>query len=110
MHGGHIIKYNIVPMGHLTEEALEAKNKDFRRFRQFHTRKSDRKASNHDLLNMLLLSSDPLLSNMSSVLKKNKLKMTPALRSLLVVDDQNNEGSSTLHLLRLYFYFTSIMD
>lgn len=86
-------------MGHLTQEALEAKNKEYRRFREFHPRKRGRKESIHDLLNMLLLSSDPLLSNMSPVPKKNELKMFPALRNLLVIDGQNNEGSPNVDTL-----------
>lgn len=49
----------IVPIGSLSEEASEAHNKDFRRFREHHSRKTSRQTSNEDILNMLILSSDP---------------------------------------------------
>lgn len=63
IHGADIVANNdIVPIGILSEEASEARNKDFRRLREHHSRKKSRQASNEDILNMLVLSSDPLLS------------------------------------------------
>lgn len=63
IHGADIIeKNNIVPIGTLSEEASESRNKDFRRFREHHSRKRSRQDSNQDILNMLVVSSDPLLS------------------------------------------------
>ncbi|XP_026315853.1 uncharacterized protein LOC113227183 [Hyposmocoma kahamanoa] len=62
IHGADIIeKNNIVPIGTLSEEASESRNKDFRRFREHHSRKRSRQDSNLDILNMLV-SSDPVLS------------------------------------------------
>lgn len=63
IHGADIIeKNNIVPIGTLSEEASESRNKDFRRFLEHHSRKRSRQDSNQDILNMLVVSSDPLLS------------------------------------------------
>lgn len=63
IYGADIIeKNNIVPIGTLSEEASESRNKDFRRFREHHSRKRSRQDSNQDILNMLVVSSDPLLS------------------------------------------------
>ena len=63
IHGADIIEKNdIVPIGTLLEEASESRNKDFRRFREHHSRKISRQDSNHDILNMLVVSSDPFLS------------------------------------------------
>lgn len=63
LHGAEIIAYNaIVPIGSLSEEASEARNKDFRNFREHHSRKKSRVNSNEDIFNFLLLSSDPLIS------------------------------------------------
>lgn len=63
IHGGKIIAENaIVPIGSLSEKASEARNKDFRRFREHHLRKKSRQASNEVILNMLIVSSDPLIS------------------------------------------------
>lgn len=63
LHGADIIASNaVIPIENLSEEASEARNKDFRRFREHHSRKKSRQASNEDILNMLILSSDPLIS------------------------------------------------
>lgn len=73
IHGGDIIAENaIVPIGSLSEEASEARNKDFRRFREHHSRKKSRQASNEDILNMLLLSSDPLITSIRPKLDDRK--------------------------------------
>lgn len=39
VHGGALIKYVVVPIGQLSEEAQEARNKDVRRFRERNTQK-----------------------------------------------------------------------
>jgi hypothetical protein len=51
----------MVPIGKLSEEPQEARNKDFRNIRQNHTRKFSRVAANEDLLNHLFTSSDPVI-------------------------------------------------
>lgn len=43
----------------LTEEATEAYDKEYRRFRQFHARRNLRTDCNTNLSHMLLVSSDP---------------------------------------------------
>ncbi|KAL0869053.1 hypothetical protein ABMA27_007370 [Loxostege sticticalis] len=62
IHGGDIIKHlDIMPIGALSEEAAESRNKDFRKIRENRTRKFNRKVTNRDILNNLLISSDPFL-------------------------------------------------
>lgn len=76
IHGADIIeKNNIVPIGSLSEEASEARNKEFRRFREHHSRKRSRQDSNQDILNVLLLTSDPLLSAQRPKLDAKKKKL-----------------------------------
>lgn len=77
MHGADIDNVAIVPIGKLSEEASEARNKDFRRYREFHSRKSSRVNTNQDLLNMILLSSDPLISSTRHVLDAAQRKLSP---------------------------------
>jgi hypothetical protein len=72
IHGADIIRAAIVPIGQLSEEAQESRNKDFKRFRANYTRKSSRKLTNEDLLNILLISSDPLISSLRKVYPKNE--------------------------------------
>lgn len=92
MHGEKTITHNVLPIGQLTEEAAEARNKDFRRYREHHSRKFSRVASNEDILNFLLVSSDPLISNMRPIIKKKHLELSNEAKELLLKDDYNNIG------------------
>lgn len=65
IHGADIIKEAILPIGVFSEEALESRNKDFKKYREFNTRKSSREKTMRDLLNCLLVSSDPIISSLS---------------------------------------------
>lgn len=65
IHGADIIKNVSLPIGMMSEEAQEARNKDFRNFRQHHTRKNSRKNTMEDLMHSLLFSSDPVISSLS---------------------------------------------
>lgn len=67
MHGGDIINIAPLPIGKMSEEALEARNKDFRNFRERHTRKTSRVDTMEDLIHSLLCSSDPLISSLRSI-------------------------------------------
>lgn len=59
IHGWSVIKESLLPIGELSEEAQEAKNKDIRYFREHHTRKNSRVETNTDLFLRMILSSDP---------------------------------------------------
>lgn len=81
IHGPHIISASILPIGQLTEEAQEASNKVFKRFRENYSRRISREKTNEDVLNRLLIASDPLISNidppqkLSKILPKEVLKL-----------------------------------
>lgn len=70
MHGSEIIDKALLPIGQLSEEAAEARNKHIRLYRQNFARKFSREACNMDVMNRLLLSSDPLLTGMRPIPKK----------------------------------------
>ena len=56
---------------YLSEEALEARHKEIRKYRLNHSRKSSRESSNKDVLKRLLLSSEPLVTfNRKTINKK----------------------------------------
>lgn len=74
IHGSEIIKHAIIPIGQMSEEAQEARNKDFRHFRERNTRKISRKATNEDLLHQLLISSDPYISSLQKTKNHQKKK------------------------------------
>ena len=61
IHGSAIAKEAALPIGQLSEEAMEVRNKDIGRFREHHTRKFSRIATNEDLFKRLLLNSDPMI-------------------------------------------------
>lgn len=75
IHGADIISHAILPIGQLGEEAQEAKNKDFKFVREHRTRKDSAYHTNEDLLNYLLLSSDPMISQISLKKKRDKNKI-----------------------------------
>ena len=83
VHSAEIIKTCILPIGQLSEEAQEARNKDLRRFREHHARKSSRIATNEDLLRMLLVTSDPVISSLRTVPARKKGSLSLQVLSLL---------------------------
>lgn len=84
IHSTEVIKAALLPIGQLSEEAQEARNKDFRRFREHHTRKRSRISTNRDLLNMLIITSDPLINSLREIPKKKSNKLCPEVLKLLV--------------------------
>lgn len=83
LHGSAIIKNCLVSIGELSEEAAEAKNKDIKLFRLNHTRKISRVLTNTDLLNRLLLSSDPFIAGQRKLQCKPKSKLLKSAIDLL---------------------------
>jgi hypothetical protein len=54
MHGSIVIQYALLPIGQLSEEAQESRNKDYSNFRENNTRKMSRISTNTDLMHALL--------------------------------------------------------
>lgn len=92
IHGSSIIKAAVLPIGQLSEEAQEARNKDSRRFREFHTRKFSRKQTLEDMLHMLLISSDPLISSHRRTRAKLSASLPKEVLALLENPFSNIEG------------------
>lgn len=99
VHGKAIIQNALVPIGQLSEEAQEARNKEFRRFRENHSRKFSRVATNQDLLNSLLISSDPLITSLRKDPKRKTHKLLenalPLLKNCSRKEDSSNDEDST---------------
>lgn len=62
VHGQEIIESNPLPVGMLSEQAAESRNKFWRRDRELHCRKMDREKTMTDLFHRALESSDPFIS------------------------------------------------
>lgn len=87
-HGAEVIKCALLPIGHLSEEAAEARNRDFKRYREVRSRKCNRKFANEDILNNLLISSDSDISNLRPIRnKRNFTNLQLEALSLLEVSE-----------------------
>jgi hypothetical protein len=83
LHGASIIRAALLPMGELSEEAQEARNKDYKKFRLNHTRKISRTDTNYDLFRLLFISSDPYLASLRHLPKKKELELCEEVQNLL---------------------------
>lgn len=70
IQGAAIAKESLLPIGVLSEEALESRSKDGRKFREHHSKKSSRILNNENIFRILLLTSDPYISIISGVPKR----------------------------------------
>lgn len=62
-HAPEIVSSCFLPIGMMSEEAQEARNKDVRNIRLWHSRKTYREDNNRDLFNYLLVASDIIISS-----------------------------------------------
>ena len=74
IHSSQIIPNFELPIGFYTEEALEARNKDNKSIRLFHTRKMSRMITMTDQFNRLHVTSDPYISTQSMFFRRSKKK------------------------------------
>lgn len=73
----------------MSEEAQECMNKDYKVYREHHTRKSSRLNSNEDLFHTLLISSDPVISSIRNIPLVKKEQYPPEVKSLLILESNN---------------------
>lgn len=77
MHGAVTAKHVILPIGLMSEEAQESANKIYRRVRERHTRKNLMSNVTEDLIKRMLLLSDPVITNIQLLPKKQKYQELP---------------------------------
>lgn len=82
-HGKDIIASCILPIGQMSEEAQEARNKNSRKFRELFTRKTSRIDTNTDLLHTLLITSDPIIASLRAAPKTLRGKISLEVQDLL---------------------------
>ncbi|KAL4126446.1 hypothetical protein QTP88_010668 [Uroleucon formosanum] len=84
VHGSRAIHLAPFPIGILSEEAQEARNKDYIRFRRQNTRKTSRIDTNTDILHMFLITSDPIITSKSTqnIKEKNNKLCSEAMNLL----------------------------
>ena len=63
VHGAEIVHNSVLPLGMMSEEAAESRNKIYRNDREFHARKMSRIANLTDIFHRALEGSDPVISS-----------------------------------------------
>lgn len=94
IHGTTVMSEALLPIGLLSEEASEARNKHFRLYRQNFARKFSRVQCNKDIINRLLLSSDPLITSIRPTPKKKSLPFTKEAISFMLPPVLGSEENS----------------
>lgn len=82
-HGAEIIEHAVLPIGSLSEEAQECRHKNNRQYREHHTRKISRTATNEDVFHLLMVTSDPVISNLRPDFRKKILPLSDDACNLL---------------------------
>lgn len=98
IHGPEIVSAALLPIGQLSEEAQEARNKDFKRYREHNSRKCSRVKTNEDVFNLFLISSDPLISSKRKIKRKNLRQLPTEVISMLkapTVAESDNSDTET---------------
>lgn len=97
IHGADVINHVALPIGLMSEEALEARNKDFRRIRLSHSRKDKRVNTMQDVMNGLFISSVPFIISLSksSRLPKRPVHLHKDVIRLLAFDNNSLVDSDT---------------
>lgn len=72
LHGSDIIQSFPLPIGQLSEDVLEASHKSYKNLRLFHARKTSRINTNTDIINWLLVSSDPVITSCRKDVQKKR--------------------------------------
>lgn len=91
IHGPQITTHALLPFGQLSEEA---RNKDFKSYREHFSRKCSREKSNEDIFNRFLISSDPIISNMSKHYEKKISVLPQQVLDLLLLPEISEENNS----------------
>ncbi|OXA42090.1 V(D)J recombination activating protein 1 [Folsomia candida] len=103
IHGEQIIKESTLPLGMLSEQAGESRNRLYKFYREYHSRKINRTANLLDVFNRCIDSSDPLISNYSlnKRLKESKRLSFPSqvIEMIEVVDSESISQSQGFDIL-----------
>jgi hypothetical protein len=98
VHGADTVSGAILLIGQLSEDAQESRNKDLKYFRSSHSRKISRSSTNEDVFNLLLVSSDPLISRLRKLPKKatkelEDLSSSEASSDAVTTEDHSDDTS-----------------
>lgn len=94
VHGCEIIDFFELPIGQLSEDALEARHKEFRKIRLHNSRKTSRTDANSDIIRHLLMSSDPELASLRQTKSENRSDYSDIKQYFLIEESTNDLGLS----------------
>ncbi|CAH2091615.1 unnamed protein product [Euphydryas editha] len=88
IHGESVINhFAVLPIGQLSEDAQESRNKDYKKFRLHHARKCSRTATNEDVFHTLLYTSDPYITSIRKPYAKIVKELDEETLNLLNVNE-----------------------
>ena len=94
LHGSQAIEIAVLPIGMLSEEAQESRNKDFRKFRTSKSRKTSRKDNLQDVFNQMILTSDPVLTNKCELPNPKENGLKKSVMELLEMTPMDTESDN----------------
>lgn len=91
IHGASVISASLLPIGMMSEEVQESRNKHLKQYREHRSRKMSREQMNSDVINRLLITSDPLISFLRELcyVKKSRKRTIPA-EVIALLDDKEH--------------------
>lgn len=98
IHGTQIISTSVLPVGTLGEEASEARNKDYKSFRQSHARKHNRQANLEDVFLRAMDTSDVVISSIhldKRIKQKNYFTFPSNVVELFEIPQEEPNTTST---------------
>lgn len=111
IHAADIMRNSLLPIGMLGEEASEARNKNYKQYRCYHSRKHNRTANLTDVFNRIMDTSDPIISSLSldsRIQKKKQLPLPEEIRNLLAIPTQNTPSTSNMEHNEDEYDFTGL--
>lgn len=96
VHGVEFIKHSKIPVGMLSEEAIEATHKVFRKTRLNHTRKNSRESTNKDLIERMILQSEPNITIHRKANNKKAKNYNDIKQFLIQSESHTEECSETI--------------
>lgn len=86
VHGATIIKSAILPIGQLSEEALESSHKYFKKYRRNFSRQCNRSLGNFDIMRRLILTSEPKYAEFRTSHLKKSITLSEEASNMLELD------------------------
>lgn len=84
IHGPQIIAHILLSIGQLSEEAQEVRNKNIKRYSEDFSRKCSREKTMEDIFNRLMVTSDPYISSIRKLPRKNLKSLSKETVELLL--------------------------